>query len=151
YFTTNSSVVVREADPDVPVTVMVYFPAGVPPGGGGLFQEPPQPAWNRIRAKNPPSKTPVRSSRLRNPPTLKPSNAMPHTGNHAAYSGAPDAPPGARLAVGFGRAVVLMFNARLCGPLFRLGMGLFVNAQAVAAGNPKCRTATRCWGMPQSV
>ena len=137
YFTTNSSVVVREADPDVPVTVMVYFPAGVPPVGGGVLLEPPQPAWNRIRAKNPPSKTPVRSSRLRNPPTLKPSNAMPHTGNHAAYSGAPDAPPGARLAVGFGRAVVLMFNARLCGPLFRLGMGLLVNAQAVAAGKPE--------------
>jgi hypothetical protein len=61
---------------------------------------------------------------------------MPQTGNQAAYSGAPEAPPGAKLAVGFGRTVVLMFNARLCAPLFRLGMGLLVNAQAVAAGKP---------------
>ena len=44
YFTTNSSVVVREAEPDVPVTVMVYFPAGVPPVGVGVVLEPPQPA-----------------------------------------------------------------------------------------------------------
>jgi hypothetical protein len=63
---------------------------------------------------------------------------MPQTGNQAAYRGAPDRPPGtgANLAAGSGRAVVLMFKARLCAPVLRLGMGLLVNAHAAAVGTP---------------
>lgn len=128
------------AEPDVPVTVMVYVPAGVPPVVVVGLLEPPHPAWNRIRAKNPSSKTPVSMSRLRDafPPTLRPRNAMPQSGNQVAYRGTPDTPPGANRAdAGSGRAVVLIFNARLCAPLFRLGMGLLVNAHAVAAGRPE--------------
>ena len=61
---------------------------------------------------------------------------MPQIGNQAAYSGTPDRPPGANFAAGSGRAVVLMFKARLCAPVLRLGMGLLVNAHAAAVGKP---------------
>ena len=42
--------------------------------------------------------------------------------------------------------MVLMFSARLCAPLFRLGMGLLVNAHAVAAGNPEVQESDTLLG-----
>ena len=42
----------------------------------------------------------------------------------------------ARVRVG-GRAVVLTLSTLLCGPLVKLGTGLLVNAQLVAAGKPE--------------
>ena len=72
---------------------------------------------------------------------------MPQTGNQVAYRGTPDTPPGAnRAAAGSGRAVVLIFSARLCAPLFRLGMGLLVNAQEVAAGKPEVQDSDTLLG-----
>ena len=105
-------------------------------GGVGLL-EPPQPAWNRIRAKKPISKAPARIMRLREAPTLKPSNAIAPIGHQVAYDGPPDRGFGAKAAVVGGRADVLTLSTLLCGPLLKLGTGLLVNAQAVAAGKPE--------------
>ncbi len=104
---------------------------------GVLVLEPPQPAWNRIRAKKPISKLLVRISRLRDPPTLRPRSAIAHMGKKVAYDGPPDRGFGAKAAVVGGRAVVLTLSTLLCGPLVKLGTGLLVNAQLVAAGKPE--------------
>ena len=104
---------------------------------GVVLLEPPQPAWNRIRVKNPPNKTPIRIMRLRDALTLRPSNAIAPIGHQVAYDSSPDRGFGAKAAVVGGRAVVLTLSTLLCGPLLKLGTGLLVNAQAVAAGKPE--------------
>ena len=127
----------REAEPDVPVTVTEYVPAGVPVVAAGVVLEPPQPAWNRIKAKKPISMPVVRISRLRDPPTFRPSKAIAAIGNQVAYRSPPDREFGAKAVVVGGRAVVLTFRTLLCAPAVKLGTGLLVNAQVVAAGKPE--------------
>jgi hypothetical protein len=58
-------------------------------------------------------------------------------GKKVAYDGPPDRGFDAKAAVVGGRAVVLTFRTLLCGPLVKLGTGLLVNAQLVAAGKPE--------------
>jgi len=128
---------VRDAEPDVPVTVTEYVPAAVPVVAAGVLLELPQPAWNRIKEKKPTSKLIVRISRLRDPPTFRPSKAMAPIGNQMAYGSPPDREFGAKAAVVGGRAVVLTFRTLLCAPAVKLGTGLLVNAQVVAAGKPE--------------
>jgi hypothetical protein len=103
----------------------------------GVVLEPPQPAWNRIEAKKPISKLVVRIRRLRDPPTFRPSKAIAPIGNQVAYGSPPDREFGAKAAVVGGRAVVLTFRTLLCAPAVKLGTGLLVNAQVVAAGKPE--------------
>jgi len=52
-------------------------------------------------------------------------------GKKVAYDGPPDRGFGAKAAV------VLTLSTLLCGPLVKLGTGLLVNAQLVAAGKPE--------------
>ena len=103
----------------------------------GVVLEPPQPAWNRIKAKKPISMPVVRISRLRDPPTFRPSKAIAAIGNQVAYRSPPDREFGAKAVVVGGRAVVLTFRTLLCAPAVKLGTGLLVKAQVVAAGKPE--------------
>ena len=100
----------------------------------GVVLEPPQPAWNSIKAKKQISKLVVRISRLRDPPTFRPSKAIAPIGNQVAYDSPPDRD---FAAVVGGRAVVLTFRTLLCAPAVKLGTGLLVKAQVVAAGKPE--------------
>jgi hypothetical protein len=103
----------------------------------GVLLDPPQPAWKRIKAKKPIRILVVRISRLRDPPTFRPSKAIAPIGNQVAYDSPPDREIGAKAVVVGGRAVVLTFRTLLCAPTVKLGMGLLVNSQVVAAGKPE--------------
>ena len=103
----------------------------------GVLLDPPQPAWKKIKAKKQISKLIVRISRLRGPPTFRPSKAIAPIGNQVAYGSPPDREFGAKAAVVGGRAVELTFRTLLCAPAVKLGTGLLVNAQVVAAGKPE--------------
>jgi hypothetical protein len=68
-------------------------------------------------------------------------------GIQSAYVG----PRSKRLAGVVTRAVVVISNVRLWGPLFMLGMGLLVNEQVAPAGNPDAQESETEPGNPAPV
>lgn len=76
----------READPEVPDTVTVYVPAGVPPVVEAALLLLPQAGNSRVSARRPPSKIPRNIFLFLDapPPIPKASRVSPETGSQVA-------------------------------------------------------------------
>jgi hypothetical protein len=87
YFTVRVNVVVcAVSDPDVPVTVMVYVPAGVPPVVPPPFEDelPPPQAVRNKRPETSRNMSSKLSTFFRREPPLAPSNVIPPKGSNIA-------------------------------------------------------------------
>ena len=125
------------AAPDVPVTVTVYVPAGVPPVAGGADELPPHATWNITPPNSMPSSVTgsqaFRGDRL---PTPTPISAIPVSGRNTAYQ---SIDPPWRTAVVTGRAVVVIVRVDVSGLVLLEALnasGFVENAHAAPAGNP---------------
>jgi hypothetical protein len=128
--------VVRAAVPEVPVTVTVYVPAGVPVLGEVVLLLLLHAGSKRISPSKLPTTTPPNQQWRRQVLLLipRPKSANPETGSHVPYPGL--GKDRAR-AVLTGRAVVLMIRVELTGALLGMVTGVVENAHVAPVGRPE--------------
>jgi hypothetical protein len=125
----------RETLPDVPLTVIVYDPAGVPPVAGGVDELlPPHADWNIIVPSSVTRHIPNNHLRRRElVPTPTAINASPETGKNIAYH-TPER--GRTDVVVTGRAVVEIVIVELAGLVLGNVMLVVENEQLAPKGSP---------------
>jgi len=130
YCTFNVTLAVRVTLPEVPETVTVYVPAGVPEVEGLVFLELPHPACNANDAKTRvnAASTIIRLRRLAPAPT----SAKPPTGRSITNRRKPEE---CRAAVVTGLATVVTVREDVTGVPFGT-TGLVENLQLAPCGSP---------------